>query len=272
MKVMVVDDERFALEKIKEQAEQIDCVSDVYAFDNPFHAVDALKHLHVDVAILDIEMFGMNGIELAKQCKYISPSIKIIFLTGYSNYAVKAFKVRASGYLLKPASDEEVKEELLHAADWLPEKKAAKIRIQTFGNFEVFVNEKPVEFERIKAKELLAYLVSRRGAYITGDEMLAILYEDKPITTSSKSQLRNLVASLTKSLKAAGAEGLLLKRRNHLAVDTTLCTCDYYEFLQGNIDTINAFMGEFMSNYAWAEFITGYLENTMLDRSPDSSK
>ncbi|MBE5961920.1 MAG: response regulator [Lachnospiraceae bacterium] len=267
MKVMVVDDEKLALEKIKEQIEPFDFVTDVYTFDNPFHAVDALQHLHVDAAILDIEMFGMNGIELAKQCKCICPSIKIIFLTGYSDYAVKAFKVRASGYLLKPASDEEIKEELLHVAERKPPSETAKIRIQTFGNFEVFVNEKPVEFERVKAKELLAYLVSRRGAYVSGDELLAILYEDKPITASAKSQLRNLVASLCKSLNAADAQGLILKRRNHLAINTTVCTCDYFEFLQGNVDTINAFMGEFMSNYTWAEFITGYIEGTLSDRN-----
>ena len=114
---------------------------------------------------------------------------------------------------------------------------------------------------------MLAYLVSRRGAYVSGDELLGILYEDKPITPSAKSQLRNLVASLSKSLKAAGADDLVLKKRNHLAVNTTLCNCDYYKFLQGNIDAINAFMGEFMSNYGWAEFITGYLEQTMTNRN-----
>lgn len=265
---MVVDDEQIALEKIKEQVESFDFVMEVCAFHNPFHAIDALKESAFDVAILDIEMFGMNGIELAKQCKYICPAIKIIFLTGYSDYAVKAFKVRANGYLLKPASNEEVKEELLYAvtSGEEKEKKTSKIQIQTFGNFEVFVNGKPIQFERSKAKELLAYLVSRKGAYVNGDELLAILYEDKPITTSSKSQLRSIVSTLIRSLKAAGADGLILKRRNQLAVDPTFFTCDYYEFLQGNTEIVNSFMGEFMSNYAWAEFITGYLENSLSDR------
>lgn len=225
-----------------------------------------IKQSKVDVAILDIEMFGLNGIELAKQCKEIDPNIRIIFLTGYSDYAVSAFKVRASGYLLKPASDAEIQEELLYVTNEMPKKEVPPLRIQTFGNFEVFVNGKPLEFERNKAKELLAYLVSRKGAYVNGDELLAILYQDKPITASSKSQLRNLIASLTKSLKVAGAEGLVLKRRNQLAIDTTFGACDYYEFLQGNVDTVNSFMGEFMSNYDWAEFITGYLENTLYDR------
>ncbi|MDO5292836.1 MAG: response regulator [bacterium] len=266
MKVMVVDDEELSLEKIKEQVESFDFVTEVAAFNNPIHAIDALKISAFDVAILDIEMFHIDGIELAKQCKCICPTIKIIFLTGYSNYAVKAFKVRASGYLLKPASDEEIKEELLHIQTVNVPTSTVNIQIQTFGNFEVFINRKPIKFERTKAKELLAYLVSRKGAYVNGDELLSILYEDRPVTASTKSQLRSIISSLFKSLRSSGADGLVLKRRNQYAVDTTLFACDYYEFLKGNVEVINSFMGEFMSNYAWAEFITGYLENTLIDR------
>ncbi|BBF42298.1 response regulator [Lachnospiraceae bacterium KM106-2] len=261
MKIMVVDDEQISLIKIKEQVESFDFVTEVAAFDNPKHALEALKSTPFDAAILDIEMFGMNGLELARQCKCIYPPIKIIFLTGYSDYAVNAFKIRASGYLLKPASNEEIREELLYVSNPNTKASTSKIRIQTFGNFEVFVDNKPILFDRNKSKELLAYLVSRKGAYASGNELLAILYEDKPITPSLKSQLRNIIASLTKSLNNAHVGELLLKRRNQLAIDTALFTCDYYEFLQGNMDSINSFMGEFMNNYEWAEFITGYLES-----------
>ncbi len=262
MNIIIVDDEPLALEKLKEQIEPLQFVHHVYAFNNPFHSLELLQKQQMDVAILDIEMFGINGIELAKQYKLVQPSIKIIFLTGYSHYAVSAFQIRANGYLLKPASTEEICDELLYVTQIQPSIPSAKIRIQTFGNFEVFVNEKPMTFERSKAKELLAYLVIRKGAYVNGDELLAILFEDKPITASSKSQLRNLIASLTKSLKQAGCADLLLKRRNQLAIDTTSCSCDYYSFLEGDISAINSFMGEFMNNYDWAEFITGYLEKT----------
>ena len=64
-----------------------------------------------------------------------------------------------------------------------------------------------------------------------------------------------------RSLKAAGIEQIILKKRNQLAVDVTTFSCDYYDFLKGDVDKINSFMGEFMSNYPWADFITGYLEN-----------
>ena len=269
MKVIIVDDEKIALEKTENQVKALSFVTDVRSFDNPYHALEALKNYKADAGILDIEMFGMDGLELAQQFKSICPKINIIFLTGYSDYAVKAFKTRADGYLLKPASLEEIQEELLYIQSQEQQETLQQkhIRIQTFGNFEVFVDGKPIAFERNKAKELFAYLVSRKGAYVNGDELLAILYEDNPITVSSKSQLRNLIASLIKSLKAVGAENLVLKRRNQLALNTTVCYCDYLEFLHGNPDSINSYMGEFMSNYEWAEFITGYLESTISNRN-----
>ena len=260
MKVMIVDDEPLALEHLNQIVTGFDFVSSVYAFDHPLHALEFLRYHLIDVAILDIEMFLLNGIELATQCKLICPSIKIIFLSGYSTYAVKAFKIRANGYLLKPVSENDIRDELLYVTNSVVKPPCSDIRVQTFGNFELFVNGKPVEFERIKAKEIFAYLVTKKGAYVNGDELLAVLYEDKPITSSSKSQLRTLISSLNKSLKDVNAGHIILKRRNQLAVDTTRFSCDYYEFLQGNVDAINSFMGEFMSNYEWAEFITGYLE------------
>jgi len=260
MNVMIVDDEKLALDKIKEQLATLEFVTNIYAYDSPYAALDEIKNLPVDAASLDIEMYDLDGIKLASLFKYIRPKLKIIFLTAHSEYAVKAFKIRANGYLLKPVSTEELQEELLQLTKEMKPVESAKIEVQTFGSFEVFVYGHPLTFTRNKAKELLAYLVSRKRAFVSLEELHGILFEDKPITTSSKSQLRNLIASLTKSLRDSGIEDMLLKKRNHLAVNPSAFHCDYYEFLNGNLHYINSFMGEFMSNYDWAEFITGYLE------------
>ena len=65
-----------------------------------------------DAAFLNIEMPVMNGIELAKRLKDIASNINIVFVTGYSDYAVEAIGMSASGYLMKPVSAEQVKREL----------------------------------------------------------------------------------------------------------------------------------------------------------------
>lgn len=67
-----------------------------------------------DIAFLDIKMRGMTGIELARQLKDIQGDINIIFVTGFSEYSLNAFRLYASDYLLKPATPDAVRQELGH--------------------------------------------------------------------------------------------------------------------------------------------------------------
>lgn len=67
----------------------------------------------------------------------------------------------------------------------------------------------PVRFGRTKAKELLAYLVDRRGAPVTASEACAVLFEDTGNTISNKSYFRTILHELMKALKEVGAEGIL---------------------------------------------------------------
>ena len=66
----------------------------------------------MDVAFLDIQTGDINGLQLAVELKKVKPDIHIIFVTGYSQYAVEAFSIHATGYLLKPVTEEAVSREL----------------------------------------------------------------------------------------------------------------------------------------------------------------
>ena len=127
------------------------------------------------------------------------------------------------------------------------------VKVQCFGNFEVFVGGRPLSFKRSKSKELLAYLVDRNGATCTNGEMLAVLWEDKPDTASLHSHLRNLIFDLSHTLEDAGVRGLLVRGRSTLAIDTSKVECDYYNFLRGDHSTISSYRGEYMTQYSWAE-------------------
>ena len=134
-----------------------------------------------------------------------------------------------------------------------PEDAPAGVKVQCFGNFEVFVGGRPLAFKRSKSKELLAYLVDRNGATCTNGEMLAVLWEDKPDTASLHSHLRNLIFDLNHTLEDAGVRGLLVRGRSTLAIDTSKVDCDYYNFLRGDRSSINSYRGEYMTQYSWAE-------------------
>ena len=143
--------------------------------------------------------------------------------------------------------------------DWreLNDTSYKDIRMQTFGNFEVFVKNKPINFEREKAKELLAYLVDRHGASVTTREIASVLWEDIPYDIKLKNRVTTTVTSLKKSLRLYGIEEILIKSWNHLSIDVSKIKCDAYDFEKGDISAINSFHGEYLSNYSWSEFTTG---------------
>lgn len=258
MTIIAVDDEKLALKYLVRTINQAQPDCEIQSFTDPAKALEYLKHNSAELAFLDVEMYEMNGLELARQCKKLHPTINIIFVTGFRDYAVDAFAVHASGYLLKPTSVEKVREELayLRNARSLP---VQALHVHTFGNFEVFCNGIPVDFGRSKTKELFAYLVDRKGAGSTTSELCAVLWEDREYNISMQKQFQTIVSDLIKTLRRAGCEDIVVRKRNFLSVDTTRFSCDYYGFLSGDVTAINAYVGEYMSNYSWAEFTTGFL-------------
>jgi two-component SAPR family response regulator len=181
----------------------------------------------------------------------VKPDIHIIFVTGYSQYAVEAFSIHATGYLLKPVTEDAVSRELTFI--YRERQPKRRIEIKTFGGFDLYVDGQLVRFGRAKSKELLAYLVDRNGATCTNGEMLAVLWEDKPDTASLHSHLRNLIFDLSHTLEDAGVTGLLIRGRSTLALDTSKVDCDYYNFLRGSRSATNSYRGEYMTQYSWAE-------------------
>ena len=262
MKVICVDDEKIALESILYTLNEIEEVTEKIGFRSPEKCLEYLEENSADAAFLDISMRKMNGLALAKLIKEKRPEIYIIFLTGYSEYALQAFKLHASGYLLKPASTEDIQEELANIKNEHSNYDTKKrIRIQTFGNFEVFADEKPIPFIRSKSKEVLAYLVDRKGAKASLSEIAGILWEDGMYDRSRQKQMQCFISDLVKSLKAVHAEEILVKDRTGIMIMKDLVDCDYFRFLEGDAKAVNAYMGEYMSSYYWGEFTIGALDS-----------
>lgn len=106
-------------------------------------------------------------------------------------------------------------------------------------------------FKRRKSKELLAYLIDREGALCSAEEIIAVLWEDETNLRNGKHKLRNLISDLKTSL--SGAEGILIRQRDGLSVNRASVNCDYFRMLDGEAEAVNAFRGEYMTQYSWAE-------------------
>ncbi|MBQ9607625.1 MAG: response regulator [Lachnospiraceae bacterium] len=234
--------------------------AEVITWDNAESALQELrsKKKYPDIVFSDIEMPGVSGLELAIRVKEITPDTRIVFVTGFSQYALDAFKIHAHGYLLKPATPEQILEEIT-AIKRKPEEKKEKLQIQCFGNFEVFWNGRPVSFTRHQTKELFAYLIDRNGAACTVEELAAILWEDEDDVKSMGARIRNLISDLKHTLEEIGMEDLMYRRRGLIAIQKDRIDCDYYRMLAGDMDAVNAFRGEYMSQYSWASITEGTL-------------
>lgn len=256
MRFLVVDDVRVILNEEAALIKDIMPDCEVFTCTKAREALRIAEKEAPDVAFLDIELGTSNGIMLAKQLKDMHPQIHIIFVTSFAQYAVDAFSIHATGYLLKPVQKEQLKRELtfVYGEDRMDRMERKRVRVQTFGNFEVWVDGEILNFGRQKSKELFAYLVDRKGAAVTTREAYSVLFEDSAYDHTKKSYFQTIVADMRRSLKKAGVEDIILKSYNSLAIDTGKIDCDYYSFLAGDAKVINSYNGEFMANYSWAEF------------------
>ena len=250
MRILLVDDEKLQLLRLeKAVGEAAPEGTELLCFSNPLQALDALEGQNVDIAFLDIEMAGMNGIELAKRIKDKCPKANIVFVTAYDQYALDAYRLHASGYVTKPVNKEKIAAELANLRNPIALSSEKKLQIKCFGNFEVFHCGKPLAFAYSKSKELFAYLVDREGASVTLGELNAVLWEE-----DHPSYLRNLIADVQSTLESVGAEGVFIKRRNACSIDTEKIDCDAYLYKKGNPDAVRMYRGEYMNQYSWAVF------------------
>lgn len=104
LKVIIADDELPALNLIESYVQQIPSLQLVARCNNAKEVLDVLSEKDVDLLFLDIQMPGMNGLELSKR---VHTDVGIIFTTAFSNYAIEGYKVNAIDYLLKPFDFEE---------------------------------------------------------------------------------------------------------------------------------------------------------------------
>ena len=76
---------------------------------------------------------------------------------------------------------------------------------------------------------------------------------------AAKDRVRHLVGDLKRTLSSIGMEGILIRRSGQLAILRDKVDCDYYRMLDGDMAAVNAFTGEYMTQYSWAELTTGRL-------------
>ncbi|MFC4164069.1 LytR/AlgR family response regulator transcription factor [Epilithonimonas zeae] len=119
IKCVILDDELLAISYLKLLCDQIEGIEVVKAFNNPKIFLQEINDIDCDVCILDIEMPGMNGLQVAELIK----NKKIIFTTAYKEYAAEAFDLDVVDYVRKPIKKERLQQAFEKAEKLLGEQK-----------------------------------------------------------------------------------------------------------------------------------------------------
>lgn len=250
MKILAVDDEILALEDFEDTCREAGITDEIVKINNPLDALSYAAVNKVDIAFLDVEMPVIKGIDLARRIKALNRNVRIIFATGYGEYALEAFKVDAVDYVMKPYDAAAIKKAYDKALLIKDAETENHIFIKTFGYFDVFVDGKSVAFTSAKSKELLALFVDRNGGVVSTEQAISVLWNGRGYDDTVQSLFRKVLKSLRSTLEEAGISEILVDNRNQRSIDKSKFTCDLYDYLEKKQASKYKYYGEYMEQYA----------------------
>lgn len=257
MKAIVVDDEPIMLRSFLRYSEGIKELEIAGTFQYPEEAEEYAKNNRVDLAILDVIMPRITGIELAKRLRAIRPDMLIVFISAHAEFVQESNEINADYYIIKPYT-KEIISQMFDRMKILAHGQKKDICIKMLGRFCVCKNDVPIKING-KAKEILALLATKRGKEVSNEEIYSTLWEERPYGNVEMKVYFNAYNRLKKSLEQAGIENLLISTSRGKMLNVNLVECDYYNWLDGNSDSTEKYEGEFLSEYSWGEYILGEL-------------
>ncbi|MBQ7715300.1 MAG: response regulator [Clostridia bacterium] len=257
MKILALDDEALALEGLVDSIRAAAPDAVIGQFDKVSEALEWAREERPDVVFLDINLRADSGIDVAVVLMASDPAVNIIFTTGHKQYMEQALGMHVSGYVVKPVTSEKIRNELAHLRRPVSDGASGqRISVKTFGDFEIFADGTPIQFNYSKTKEIIAYLVDCRGSMCTNGKLIDVLWDDDN-PSAHRSYFGNLLSDLQNTLKKYDCEEIIIRRRGQIGIDTTKISCDYYDWLAGDPKARAEFAGEYMFQYSWAETTLG---------------
>lgn len=251
MHVIYVDDEMPAINNFRLTVANFSEIKELNTFQSGEMALEFAKNNTVDVAFLDMEMPGIHGLDLARALKTHDNEIRVVFVTAFGQYALDAFGVDATGYLLKPYTAADIHKELAKCAyKHLPSHRMV---VQTIPTFTASVDGVPLQIAGSKPREMLALLIDCGERGFTMGEAIACLWPDRPADSNTQSLYRMTWKRLAGALENVGMGDLLRRSENRRSIKTDEIDCDLYRILGGDKQAARKYNGEYLAEYEWAE-------------------
>lgn len=277
MRAILIDDEPLALDFLERQLKKISDISIVHKFVEFDLNKDTSILKDIDVVFLDIEMPEINGLELAEKLLEIKPTIIIVFVTAFGEYAVQAFELNTLDYIVKPVQLDRLEKTLARieykinylAARQLSDHNILQINVCRELSFETTKdNVEIVQWRTAKARELFLYLLLHAKKTVRKSDLVELLWPEADLTNdysqlyTASYHVRNTLKTFSNhfSLKS-NADGYYLSTKN-ISIDIV----DWESSIQSappiDIETVAAYekimdlyTGPYLQayDYLWAE-------------------
>lgn len=260
MKVIIADYDEEAIRLFEEQCKQFSYVELSGKFNDSAETLKYVSRHRVEAAFINIELNGMDGLQLGEKLRELNPKIVLVFFIEHTEYILEALRIKADGYMIRPYTMEDLTWTMGNAK-LLSRRQKKPAYIRTFGRFDLFINGELVIFSNKKAKELLALCVDNKGGVVTMEEAVDKLWENRLYDEKVKNLYRRAVMDLNKIFSTYGIKDVFVKKRAACWINYANVGCDYYMWIEENIlsgtgksvrsgiDT----RGGYMTEYSWAE-------------------
>lgn len=275
IRVLLVDDEEDALNLLEILLGQIGDVKVVGRFVNPIRAIEALNTMPVDAVFLDNQMPGMTGMEAARKMRAIQPQMPIVFTTAYAEYAVEAFEIQSTDYLLKPITMNRLQHavsRIKQAVSVVQARPDTSLRpsIRCMGGFSIglpYADNRLLSWKTNKVKEVCAFLIHHEGTPADTALIIESIWPGHDVK-KAKTYLYTCLSYLRRSLQEHDVPISVDKAGNGFAIRLDGAVADVTAF-EGMLDDIlsaeepderlydkinGLYKGEYMEgcDYRWA--------------------
>jgi len=270
MRAMILDDEPLSLAGMERMLRRYE-VDVCGAFLDPAEAVARAAELGADVAFVDIEMPGMSGLVAAERLTAALPELQIVFVTAYDQYAVNAFELNATDYLLKPVQAKRLEstlERLAARAARRPEAARPSLGRPTFRCFLRLAvaaeggGDLDIPWRTSKAKEVFAYLLHMRNRPVSKDVLIDLMWPELDMGKAQTHlhttvyQIRQTLKGMALPVKLSFADGGYRLELNGATVDADVWERQLAAEPGGNALTwMELYRGDYFEQegYLWAE-------------------
>jgi len=230
LRAIIVDDEWLSVKRLNRILTATGTVNVCKTFLDPLEAYDYARENPLDIVFMDISMPEIDGMSLSARLKAHDQAIRIVFVTGYDEYAVQAFEMNALDYLIKPVTADRVNRTLERARNTVVKINESLLAVRLFDGLQLYQQDESRSLLKLrspKTEELFAYLIYR--GKVSRDEIIDTLWGGLEPEKAIKN-LNSTLYYIRKAISDSKLKNPINASRKEIWVEEEQLDCDLYEF------------------------------------------